>query len=121
MNQPGTIKTFIAATAIARFSVIALAAAESSVKLATDKSEYLIGVSAEPVDIEAGERVDVISTGIVEVRAGALIAKGAWLTVDAEGSVITASDAAEERIGRALEAANAADDVIPMEIIKGLG
>lgn len=121
MNQPGLIKTFIAATAIPRFTVVALDAAVKSVKLATDTAHPIIGISSEPGDIEAGKRVDVTFSGIGQVKAGGIVAKGAWVTVDAQGRAVTATAAAEERIGRALEAANAADDVIPVEIIKGLG
>lgn len=121
MNQPGLTKTFIAATAVARYSVVALDAADDSVKLATDVGDSLIGISAEPADVSAGERIDVHFCGIVKVKAGAAVAKGAWLTVDASGRVVTSAAETDERIGKALSAAAAADDVISVEILKSQG
>lgn len=116
LNNPGLIKTFIAATAIARYSIVKLAAGDNEVALATAVSDPLIGVSAEPADITAGQRIDVTFTGIAEVRAAASITKGAWLTVHTDGRVKPATTT-DERIGRALQAA-AAGDVLSIEIIK---
>lgn len=120
-NIPGLIATCVAATAIPRHTIVALNTADDSVQLATGVSDPLLGVSAEPADIAKGERIDVILNGIAEVRAGGAISKGAWLTVDASGRAIAASAATNERIGRALNAANTANDIISIEIIKGLG
>ena len=121
LNEPGLIKTFIATTDIKRFTVVAIDSAVKSVRTAVDVADPLLGVSAEPGDVVAGKRVHVIFTGIAQVLSGAVVAKGTWLTVDTQGRVIKATGATNERIGRALEAANAADEVIPVEIIKGLG
>lgn len=120
-NIPGLIATCVAATAIPRYTIVALNAADDSVELANSVSDPLLGVSAEPADIAKGERIDVIVNGITEVRAGGSITKGAWLTVDSSGRAVTASAATNERIGRALTAANKANDIISIEIIKGLG
>jgi len=120
-NVPGLIATFMAATAIPRYTVVALSAAQDKVELANDVADPILGISAEPADAPIGAQIDVILSGIAKAKAGASIAKGAWLTVDAQGRVITASAATNERIGRALEAANAANDVIPVLITHGLG
>lgn len=117
LNQPGLTKTFIAATLIPRWTVVALAAGDNQVELATDPTGPLLGVSAEPADTPAGKRIDVVFNGIVEVRAGGVVAKGAELMVDAQGRVVTATST-NERIGRALSAANGADDLISIEINK---
>lgn len=117
LNNPGLTKTFIAENAIPRYRVVAIAAGENQVKLASAATDPLLGVSAEPADTPAGARIDVYFNGIVEVQAGAAIAKGAELTVNAQGKVITATSA-NERIGRALAAANADGDVISIEINK---
>lgn len=116
LNNPGLIKTFIAATAIPRYSVVKLAAGDNEVGLATAVTDPLIGISAEPADVAAGKRVDVTFTGIAEVRASASINKGAWLTVHTDGRVKPAAST-DERIGRALQAA-LANDVLSIEIIK---
>lgn len=116
LNNPGLTKTFIAATAIAQYRVVKLAAGTNEVALATAVTDPLIGVSAEPADVAAGARIDVTFAGIVEVKAGASINKGAWLTVHTDGSVKPASST-DERIGRALDAA-VAGDLVSIEIIK---
>ncbi|MGL4938431.1 capsid cement protein [Shewanella sp.] len=116
MNNQGLVKTFIAATAIPKFTVVKLNAAANSVALAVDPTDPLIGVSAEPADIAAGARVDVVFSGITAVKAGGTITKGAWLTVNASGAVVAATST-NERIGRALEAA-VTGDVISIEIAK---
>ncbi|AFT79043.1 hypothetical protein AMBLS11_12350 [Alteromonas macleodii str. 'Black Sea 11'] len=118
MNNPGLIKTFIATTAIPRFRVVATDAGDKEVKLATDVADPILGVSAEPADVPAGSRIDVTFNGIVEVEAGGAINKMAWLTVDAQGRVVASAAGTDERIGRALTGANAAGDIIDIEILK---
>jgi len=117
MNNPSLIKTFVAATAVESRRIVALDAADNSVKQASANSDPIIGVSAEPKAVASGARIDVAHTGIVEVTAGASVTKGAWLTSDANGKAVTAG-ADEERIGRALTAANADGDIISVEIAK---
>ena len=121
LNNPGLIKSFIAATLIPQHTVVAIDAADDSVKLATASSDPVLGVSSEPADTPVGKPVDITLSGVGIVKAGGVIAKGSWLTVDASGRVITTTTAAHERIGRALSAANAANDLVSIEIIKGLG
>lgn len=117
MKNEGLVKNFIAATAIPRFRIIALAAGDDEVALATSAADPFIGVSQEPQDIAAGERIDVTFTGIAEVEASGALNKGAWITADANGRAKAAVDG-DERIGRLLEAANALGDIVSFEIIK---
>ncbi|WP_237738553.1 DUF2190 family protein [Idiomarina xiamenensis] len=112
------IKNFIAATAIPPHRVVALAAGENEVELATDVTDPFIGTSAEPATVATGGRIDVTFNGIEEVEAGGAVSKGARLTVDAQGRVVTSSEATNSVIGRALTAANAAGDIISVEIDK---
>lgn len=118
LNNPGLTKTFIAATAIPQYRVVKLSAGDNEVALATDVADPLLGVSAEPAAVAQGDRVDVTFSGICLVEASATIAKGAWLTVDAQGRVVASAAGTDERIGRALEAALATGDVISIEILK---
>lgn len=117
MKTDGLIKAFIAATVIPRYAVVRVTG-ENEVSVATDVDQALIGVSAEPAETPAGSRVDVLHSGIAEVKASAAINAGAWVTAAAAGAVVTAA-ATDEYIGRALTAANAAGDVLSIEIIKG--
>lgn len=118
MSNPFLIKTFIAATAIPTNRVVKLAAGDHQVALATDIADPLIGLSNEPKAVAAGGRIDVTFNGIANAEAGAAVNKGAWLSVDAQGRVITAV-ASAERIGKAIDAAVAAGDIIEIEILKG--
>lgn len=118
MKNPGLIKQFIAATVIPPHRVVALAAGDNEVALATDVADPLLGTSAEPKAISAGGRIDVTFNGIEEVEAGAAISKGARLTVDSQGRVVTSAEGTDRIIGRALIAANAAGDIISVEIDK---
>ena len=118
LHNPGLTKAFLAATAIPRYRVVKLDAAENSVSLATDVADPLLGVSADPAEVSAGAKVDVYFGGIVEVEAGGVIAKGTRVTVDTEGRVITPGAGTDEIIGRVLEATTAAGDITSIEIIK---
>lgn len=115
MRNTGLVKAFIAATAIARYSVVKLDSADDSVALATAKTDRLVGVCADPKDVPESKRADVILEGIAEVRAGATIAKGADVTVDTQGRVVTAAST-DEVVGWATEAANAVGDVISIKL-----
>lgn len=119
MKNSGLIKQFIAATAIPKNRVVKLAAGDNEVALATDVADPLIGVSEEPQNIAAGARIDVTFSGIVEVEAGAALAKNAAVTVDAEGRAVASAAGTDSTIGRALTAANTAGDIISIEIQKG--
>lgn len=115
MRNTGLVKTFIAATAIARYSVVKLDSAKDSVALATSAGDRFVGVSAEPADVAAGDRVDIILDGIVEVRAGATVTKGIDVTANAAGRVI-AAQAGDEVVGWTTEAANADGDIISIRL-----
>lgn len=119
MRNEGLVKTFIAATAIARYRIVALSAGDNQVEVAASAAAPLIGVSQEPQDVAAGERIDVTFSGIVEVEASATLAKGAWITAAADGTgKAAAAGDSDERIGRLLEAANADGEIVTLEIIK---
>lgn len=115
MRNTGLTKAFIAAALIPRFSVVKLDSAEDSVAVATAKTDRFVGVVADPADVPAGKRVDVILEGIAEVRAGATLTKGVDVSVDTQGRVVAAG-AGDEVVGWATEAANAADDVISIKL-----
>ena len=115
MRNTGLTKAFIAATAIPRYSVVKLDAADDAVAVATAKTDRLVGVLADAAEVPAGKRADVILEGIAEVRAGATVNKGADVTVDTQGRVVAASST-DEVVGWATEAANAAGDIISIKL-----
>ena len=112
-------KTYTASSNVPRYRVVQRVAGTHAVSLATAADQFLHGVSAEPADVTSGQRIDVQTSGFVEVEAGAAIALGAYLTADAQGRVVTATSA-DEIIGRANDTASQAGDVIEIEITKGV-
>jgi len=88
------------------------------IAVADTKGENAIGLFlAAEEGIKADESVTVQIKECGLWKAGAAIAIGAELTTDANGKAITAS-AGDFITAIALEAANAADDVIKVQIVK---
>jgi hypothetical protein len=109
-------KNFRAGATIARRIVVKHGADDTTVIPATSSTDLIIGV-AEQVDCASGNPVDVILCGVADCVAGAAVARGARLTVDGSGRVITAAPAVgvnAQLIGIAMAAATAANDVIPV-------
>jgi predicted RecA/RadA family phage recombinase len=78
------------------------------------------GVAAR--DAAAGGKVTVFTAGVLAVQAGGVVAAGARVAADANGQAVTATGAAGATVayvGRALDAAAAAGDVIPVFIDRG--
>lgn len=73
---------------------------------------YCPGVVADAFD--AGEQASVITHGVVLVEAGAAVAADAAVQTDASGRAITL--AAGVNLGRALDAATAAGDLIRVKL-----
>jgi hypothetical protein len=68
-------------------------------------------------DPASGEIANVRITGVSKAVAGAAVAQGAEVTVGTTGKIITATSG-DNIIGRALEAASADLDIIPVLISK---
>lgn len=121
MSNPLLQKNYIAGGAIAAFTIVKLGASDTAVVAAAAVADFLVGVSGD-IAAASGERCDVIMSGIAFVLAGAAITRGAVLTTDASGRAVTAAPAAgtnNSTIGRALESAAAANDVIRVLIAPG--
>lgn len=73
------------------------------------------GVAAR--DAVADGKVTVYTVGVLEVEAGAAVAAGALVASDADGRAVTATTGAY--VGRALDAATAAGDLIPVQFRPG--
>ena len=52
-----------------------------------------------PFLVTLGERVDVVMTGIADLQLGGTVARGSWVTVDAQGRGVAAAPAAGGRGG----------------------
>lgn len=117
MRNDGLIKTFYADGTLAGRKLVTFGTGKLKVKEANAASEPLIGITTQ-IGSQSNGRVDVIFSGITEATAGGAISKGAVLTSDASGHVVTASQAADRIIGIALEDA-VANDFVSILIAQG--
>lgn len=110
-------RNYVAATAIAAFRIAAHAATDGEVALATAASAPLMGVN-DSVAPEAGERVDIVKSGLADIEYGGTVAKGDPLTSDAQGRAVAASTAGTRIIGFA-EVAGVLGDIGLVDIAPG--
>jgi len=116
MLNPVLIKGMVAESAVSPYRVVKFGTADGAVVQAAAATDLLVGIADSIGQSDAGDTVDVICAGIGEATAGAAIARGARLTADSSGRVVTAV-ATNVVIGVAMAAATAAGDVIPVNIV----
>lgn len=110
-----TVRSFAAAAAIAKDSLVYLSAAET-VTIASAKTQALVG-KAMSAATAAGDIIPVALFGpTMKMRAGAAIAAGDLVIPTTGGEVITGADDSQI-VGRALTAATAADEMIEVMLI----
>lgn len=112
--NPGLTKNYVAEGAIPARALVKAGTSDGTVAVATASTDAIIGIN-ERLDVEDGERVDVIHYGIAETVAGGPIAYGDFVTASNAGVAVTASPAAgvNARVGgMALQSALAAGDII---------
>lgn len=87
--------------------------------IASVAGERVVGVAiaSTPVSVAANDDITVQIKDIGYIKAGDVVAKGAELTTDTSGRVVTATSGAFI-VGEALTAAGAADDIIQVQITK---
>ena len=121
MSNVMLFKSAVAGAAIPAYTLVKPGADDATVVPAVASTDAIIGAVQE-VSPALGERVDVALVGIAYVTAGAAITRGALLTSDASGRVITAAPAAgvnARTVGIAVESAGAAGDVIRVLLSQG--
>lgn len=108
-----------AALALA-FLIAKFGADDDTLSQATASSEVLIGVF-QHTTAAANEEVRIMLEGISRVVLGGTVARGDYLTSDANAKAVTAAPAAGVNanvIGRAL-ASGVANDIIPVHLAPG--
>lgn len=114
MNRDLT-KAYKAGGAIPAYSLVKVGAADGEVLAATAVSDLIIGVTTS-IAAASGDIVDVVHEGVVDVKAGGVIARGTFVTTDGSSQGVAAAPAAGTNnsvIGRALMTA-ASGDIIPV-------
>lgn len=122
MANPGLIKSLVAEAAILPYRVVKFGTADGQVVQSAAAADAHIGIVEGVAQETAGERVDVVMDGTAECTAGAAISRGALLSADSSGRVITAAASAGANvrtIGIALAAAAGAGEVIPVALQPG--
>jgi nucleoid-associated protein YgaU len=122
MSNPGLIKNYIAEAAVLPYRVVKFGSADGQVLQASAAADASFGVSDNIGQATAGARVDVIQSDIAEAEAGAAITRGALLSSDAQGRVITAAASAGTNvrsIGIAMASAAGAGEIIPISVEPG--
>lgn len=94
MANPTFIKAMNAEAAVLAFRIVKIGAADGGVIQGAAAADALLGVSDEIGQATAGQRVDVILSGIADVEYGGTVARNARLTTDATGRAVTAAPAA---------------------------
>lgn len=122
MPNPVLIKSYVAEAAVLPYRVVKFGTADGVVIQSAAAADAHVGVADNLGKDTAGSRVDVVQGGIVEAEAGAAITRGALLSVDSSGRVITAAASAGANvavIGRALVSAGAAGEIINILLTVG--
>lgn len=122
MSNPGTTKSLVAEAAILPYRVVKFGTADGQVVQSAAAADAHIGICDHLGQDTPGGRVDIVMDGIAECTAGAAITRGALLSADSSGRVITAAASAGANvgvIGRALASANNANEVIPVLVSPG--
>ncbi|MBF0291136.1 MAG: DUF2190 family protein [Nitrospinae bacterium] len=90
MHTPILIKNFTSDSAIAPYRIVAIGAADGSVKQASVSTDALLGVT-DSLGSNSANRVDVIQMGVVNVEYGGNVTRGDLLTADANGKAVKAT------------------------------
>jgi hypothetical protein len=113
-------KTFSAAGTIDQYTILKFDASDNAVVEAAAATDSLIGVAYIPgvsgTQKVSGDPLEVVLSGVAEVKAGGTIARGALVTSDANGQAVVAAPSAgvnNQVIGKALVSA-VSGDVFPV-------
>lgn len=110
-------RNYLAPAAIGAFLIAKHGANDGEAAQASAATDALMGVT-DAVAPAAGERTDIVKSGIADVTYGGNVAKGDPLTSDANGKAIKATVAGSRLIGYA-EVAGVSGDIGLVDIHLG--
>jgi hypothetical protein len=108
MHNPGLIKTFVADGEIIMDRFVAIGS-DGKVSQADSDSKYIVGVT-DRLGCDDGDCIDVVLSGIVEVKAGGSITAPALVTSSANGEAVTATGG-DQVVGLAITSASSGEVV----------
>lgn len=119
-HKEATLKAFTLDAPLIKYRACKTGTVTANVTPITATTDVVKGFAID--DGVAGEnRAIAIEGGIIQAEAGAAIAADADLMIDSVGRVITWTASAGTNVpcvGKALEAATASGDVIPMQFVR---
>ena len=121
MANNGLTKSLVAEAAILPYRAVKFGTADGQVIQSAAAADAHLGL-ADLGQNTTGSRVDVVLDGTADAEAGAAIVRGALLSTDSSGRVITAAASAGANvrtIGFALASAAAAGEIIPIKVEQG--
>lgn len=119
MANPDRAKTYNAEANVNSYTIVKFGANDFGVLPAVASTDQLVGVSTN-LTVLSGQRVDVYHAHIVYVKLGGTVARGAYVTSDANGNGVAAAPAVGVNanvIGKARQS-GVAGDVI--EVLMGV-
>lgn len=107
-------KNMVAEAAVLANRIVKFGTADGQVVQAAAATDLLIGVASRGFDAAIGERIDVMTHGIAEVKLGGNVTRGQPVTADANGKGVAAAPAggANARVIGVAMASGVLDDVI---------
>jgi hypothetical protein len=94
MSNKTLTKNYIAGAAIPANTFVKWDSVDGQVIKATAATDFIIGATGELGADAAGDRVDIVISGIAEIKAGGTITRGAKVTADSNGDAVATSAAA---------------------------
>jgi hypothetical protein len=110
-----------AGAAISPYRIVKPGAADNKAIQAAAVSDAMFGVADSLGAAAAGDRVDVITSGVAEVELGGTVTRGGMITSDANGKGVAAAPAAgtNNRVIGIARVSGVSGDIIDVQLSPG--
>ena len=118
--QQGLIKTYKTGGAVAHCRFVKFGGADDTVVQAAASTDLIVGISDVPGGVASGTRADVVLDGITDLELGGTVARGTFLTADADGKGVAAAPGAGVNAYTGAQAlvSGVAGDIVPVHVFK---
>ncbi len=112
--KTGDSLNYNAEAAIPAYRIVKFGAADGGILVAAASTDLLMGGNGRIPAAAAGDRLDIVRDGFVEIQLGGTVVRGERLTSDASGRAITAAPVAgvNAQIIGCAEASGVIDDIV---------
>lgn len=102
MRNEDLVKSYTPGAAVAAHRICKIGAADGTAIQAAAATDVAIGIANQYGAEATDDTVDVVHAGIANVEYGGTVARGAYLTADANGKAIATTTAGNHVIGIAM-------------------